>query len=179
MEKYYYIGKKEALNNQSLVYGVSDTKVENYNEIYGANAIEFYGENLPHYVIINENNEVKEATEFDLYKAGIYKLKETEFINDNKIDDIYNYEINKDLISPSFNYEILAWEETATLEKQIEHYKKLVIEKTKELELLKNSGFGGGQEEINLQIEIENLKQIYMDKSHELALQIENRLKEV
>lgn len=69
------------------------------------------------------------------------------------------------------------WIDNATLDEQIEHYKNLIIQKTKEHELLKVSGFTGSQEEINLQTEINNLKRIYMDKNHELALQIENRLK--
>ena len=69
------------------------------------------------------------------------------------------------------------WIVVATLEEQIECYKNIIIQKTREHELLKVSGFTGTQEEINLQVEIENLKQIYMDKNHELALQIENRLK--
>lgn len=69
------------------------------------------------------------------------------------------------------------WIEEATLEEQINYYKNMIINKTREHKLLKVSGFTGTQEEINLQVEIENLKQIYMDKNHELALQIENRLR--
>lgn len=81
------------------------------------------------------------------------------------------------LINGVFNFKLEIWEETAPLEEQIECYKNIIIQKTREHELLKASGFTGTQEEINLKIEIENLKQIYMDKNHELALQIENRLK--
>ncbi|MEG2347912.1 MAG: hypothetical protein RSB50_09550 [Cetobacterium sp.] len=76
-----------------------------------------------------------------------------------------------------FNYDTEQWEEKASLNEQIEYYKHLIIEKTREHELLKASGFTGTQEEMKLKIEIENLKQIYMDKNHELALQIENRLR--
>ena len=78
-----------------------------------------------------------------------------------------------------FNPLTKLFEEKASLEEQIEHYKNIIIEKTKEHELLKVSGFTGTQEEINLRTEIEDLKQTYMDKNHELALQIENRLREV
>lgn len=76
-----------------------------------------------------------------------------------------------------FNPVTKTFEEKANLEEQIEYYKNLIIEKTRENELLKMSGFTGTQEEINLQTEIKNLRQIYLNKSHELALQIENKLK--
>lgn len=91
--------------------------------------------------------------------------------------DIKFIPYNFNLIKSEFDYKAMEYIEKASLDEQIEHYKNLIIKKTREHELLKASGFTGTQEEINLKTEIEDLKQIYMDKNHELALQIENRLK--
>lgn len=78
-----------------------------------------------------------------------------------------------------FNPLTKLFEEKASLEEQIEYYKNLVIEKTREHEILKISGFIGTQEEINLQIEIDNLKQMYLDRNHKLALEIDKRFYEM
>lgn len=106
-------------------------------------------------------------------KVDLNSILNYQFINGKLV---YN-PIPEKPLGVALEYDGTSWIETATLEEQIEYYKNLIIEKTREHELLKTSGFSGTQEEINLQVETENLKQIYMDKNHELALQIENRLK--
>ena len=88
-------------------------------------------------------------------------------------------ECPKDIVNGIFDFNLWTWKSNASLDEEIEYYKNLIIQKTREHELLKASDFTGTQEEINLKTEIENLKQIYMDKNHELALQIDNRLREV
>ena len=107
------------------------------------------------------------------YEGEIIELTNHQYINGELI---YN-PIPEKPLGVALEYDGTSWIETATLEEQIEYYKNIIIEKTKEHELLKVSGFTGTQEEINLKTEIENLKQIYIDKNHELALQIENILK--
>lgn len=74
-----------------------------------------------------------------------------------------------------FNPLTKVFEEMASLEEQIEYYKNLIIEKTRELKIEKLAGFGNP----DLELELNELKKIHLEKSHELALQIENRLKEV
>ena len=93
----------------------------------------------------------------------------------NKITAIVKSLPPEELIKPIFCYESLSWKEEATLEEQIEYYKNLIIEKTKEIETEKLAGFGNP----NLELELNELKKIHLEKSHELGLQIENRLKEV
>ncbi|MGL5576285.1 MAG: hypothetical protein ACRDCW_12150 [Sarcina sp.] len=63
------------------------------------------------------------------------------------------------------------------LELKIKSLETKIIEKTIELENVKNSMFLGTQKEIELQKELNNLKQKYLDLNHELALQVENKLK--
>ncbi|MGL5621326.1 hypothetical protein [Cetobacterium sp.] len=65
--------------------------------------------------------------------------------------------------------------ETASLEQQIEYYKNLIIQKTIELGIENLAGFGN----LNLESELNELKKIHLEKSHKLALQIENKLKEL
>ena len=99
----------------------------------------------------------------------------------SSLEPYYNNEIkykpntNRKFIKKIFNYKNDCYEEGATLEEQIEYYKKLIIQKTKEIEAEKLAGFGNP----NLELELNELKKIHLEKSHELGLQIENRLKEV
>lgn len=65
------------------------------------------------------------------------------------------------------------WIIEVSLEEQIEYYKNLIIQKTKELGIENLAGFGNP----NLELELNELKKIHLEKSHELALEIENRLK--
>ncbi|MHA4987208.1 DUF2977 domain-containing protein [Cetobacterium somerae] len=101
------------------------------------------------------------------------------------LNNILNYQfINGELVynpipekplGVTLEYDGTSWIETASLEEQIEYYKNLIIEKTKEIELIKLAGFGNE----NLELELNELKKQHLEKSHELALQIENRLIEV
>lgn len=93
----------------------------------------------------------------------------------------YNY-INNELIQienpPSgiyTKYNGVEWIIEASLEEQIEHYKNLIIQKTRKLGIENLAGFGNP----NLELELNELKKIHLEKSHELALQIENKLREV
>lgn len=95
-----------------------------------------------------------------------YELIKTEDF-DMEIDKLYFYENGNIIIKNTVD--------TLQLEEQIEYYKNLIIEKTKEIELIKLAGFGNE----NLELELNELKKQHLEKSHELALQIENRLKEV
>lgn len=142
------------------------------------------------YLIIDNNKVIGFSKEKDSKYLSVEITKEEyqNMFTNNTINHIEYYYVEGVLIEcdtstrprgckVEFNPITKLFEEKASLEEQIEYYKNLVIEKTKEHEILKISGFTGTQEELNLQTEIEDLKQTYMDKNHELALQIENRLK--
>lgn len=93
-----------------------------------------------------------------------YELIQTEDF-DMEIDKLYFYENGNIIIKNTVD--------TLQLEEQIECYKNLIIEKTKEIELIKLAGFGNE----NLELELNELKKQHLEKSHELALQIESRLR--
>lgn len=117
-EQYFYIGREEALKHQSLVYAVSDTKIINFKDQFGENSIEFYGDNLPFYLTVLENDEVREATNIELYKYGLYELSESEFVKDDNIYNISDFAIPENIVKPIFNKETMSWEEGAS-EKEI------------------------------------------------------------
>lgn len=96
------------------------------------------------------------------------------YLDDNIIYSPITNEAEK-FIKKIYNEDTDLYSEGLTLSEQIEYYKKLIVEKTKEIESEKLAGFGNP----NLELELNELKKIHLEKSHELALQIENRLKEV
>ncbi|MGL5715370.1 MAG: hypothetical protein ACRCX2_20295 [Paraclostridium sp.] len=114
-KQYFYIGKEEALKHQSMVYAVSQEPIEFYKEILGDNAVEFYTENLPHYITV-DGETPRESTHIELYKAGIYELNDGEFIHDETILSIHDFEIPEGTLKPVFDYNQLKWIETATPE---------------------------------------------------------------
>lgn len=144
------------------------------------------------------DKEIHESTVFEIGKNGEKELK-SEYIEIS--DDLWStllegssqgkkirfapeknelglYEIPpepKYLVKPEYNYENHEWIEKATFNQQVEHYKNLIIQKTGEIEMEKLAGFGNP----SLELELNELKKIHLEKSHELGLQIENRLKEV
>lgn len=96
--------------------------------------------------------------------------KRNELINKNKLENCDIKIINGELVNVKIE---------VSLNDEIENYRKIITNLTKELILLKESGLEGNLEYITLEKERDKNKQIYIDKNHELALQIENRLKEV
>lgn len=95
MERYYFIDKKVVIEeHRTVVVGVEDTFIENYQEHYNK-IFEAAGQKAPeitHYVgsyvyrvPIIKNNTVREATGKDLVTLGIYSLQEGEIIEDENI----------------------------------------------------------------------------------------------
>ena len=105
------------------------------------------------------------------YEGDIKEIKNYQYINGELI---YN-PIPEKPVGVALEYDGTSWIETATLEEQIEYYKNITIDKTRELGVEKLAGFGN----LNLESELNELKKIHLEKSHELALQIENKLKEL
>lgn len=90
MDKYIYLDKEYAQKGISLVLGISSTPIENYKKYYEGKAIEFKGNNLPHYItyIKAENGEpehIREATYFEQYQMGLINLKINEVAVNNEI----------------------------------------------------------------------------------------------
>lgn len=105
------------------------------------------------------------------YEGDIKEIKNYQYINGELI---YN-PIPEKPLGVALEYNGINWIETANLEEQIEYYKNIIIDKARELGIEKLAGFGNP----NLELKLNELKKIHLEKSHELALQIENKLKEV
>lgn len=166
-------------------------KLENYNIIFSTdiegNIWHEYANDNPldgiYYMILN-NKIIGSSSDPTLLSpiedSDIFCLDD----NNNFIVDDYVYysDISNELVkikNPQSvlytKYDGTEWVIEASLEEQLEYYKNLIIQKTGELGIENLAGFGNP----NLESELNELKIIHLEKSHELALQIENRLEEV
>lgn len=83
---YIYLDKTKAKEGIALVCGVSDEKKENYVEYYEHKAIEYVGDNLPHFITyIEETNSIREATEEEKLKRNQRQLAPNEILKNGKI----------------------------------------------------------------------------------------------
>lgn len=141
-----------------------------YYKINNDGFVEFYIQGINE--ITEDMNKISKEKYFEL-TTGNSLGGEIRELKDKSIGLFFKPPLPKNSIKMIFNYQSEAWEETATLEEQIEHYKNLIIQKTKEIETEKLAGFRNS----NFELELNELKKIHLEKSHELALQIENRLR--
>ena len=86
MKNYIYIDREKSKEGISLVYEVSETNIENYEEYFEGNAVEFYGEDLPHFITyLEESDSIREATEEEKLERGDRALNNGEVLIDGKI----------------------------------------------------------------------------------------------
>lgn len=98
MERYYFIDKKIAVEeHRTIVVGVEDTFIENYQEHYNklfkavgqeAPEVIYYVGSYVYRVPVIRNNTVREATGKDLVELGIYTLQEGEVLEGEDITTI-------------------------------------------------------------------------------------------
>ena len=92
MKNYIYLDREKAKEGVSLVYEVSETKVENYKEHFEGNALEFYGDDLPHFITyLKESDSIREATEEEKLERGDRTLNDGEVLIDGKIVSYDSY----------------------------------------------------------------------------------------
>lgn len=87
----------------------------------------------------------------------------------NKIELVPNPEEN--FIKGVFNPLKWEWEESLSLNEKVEYYKNKIIQKTRELAVIETAGF----RDEKLEKELEEVKAIHMELSHELANEINLR----
>ena len=120
MKKYIYLDREKAKEGVSLVYEVSETKIENYEEYFEGNAVEFYGEDLPHFITyLEESDSIREATEEEKLERGDRVLNDGEILVDGKITsyDSYSQKIVDDQIVDKTRQDYIT-EGTITLESE-------------------------------------------------------------
>lgn len=83
---YIYLDKEKAKEGIALVYGAFDKKKEDYNEYYKDKAVEYVGNNLPHFITyISEEDIIREATEEEKLKRNQRQLAPNEILKNGKI----------------------------------------------------------------------------------------------
>lgn len=85
---YHYLSKEYARQGQCVTMG-SGTKVDNYKEYYGDDAIEFIGDKLPDFPVV-AGDTIREATKKELVKMGALYLGDNMRIINNEIVEIDN-----------------------------------------------------------------------------------------
>ncbi len=88
MEKYIYLDREHAKKGISLVFAVCEQRIEDYQKMFDNKAIEFIGEDLPHYITYVKTDDVeyvREATREEQYQNGLIELTPGEAFIDGKI----------------------------------------------------------------------------------------------
>lgn len=89
---YIYLDREEAKKGFALVLGVSETKTEDYKNHYEGRAIEYVGDDIPHYITYDEvTDTIREATELEKAERGQLVLEENQVIINNQI---ITYDLN-------------------------------------------------------------------------------------
>lgn len=89
---YIYLDREEAKKGFTLVLGASETKIENYKNHYEGRAIEYVGDDIPHYITYDEvTDTIREATELEKVERGQLVLEENQVIINNQI---ITYDLN-------------------------------------------------------------------------------------
>ena len=89
---YIYLDREEAKKGFALVLGVSETKTEDYKNHYEGRAIEYIGDDIPHYITYDEvADTIREATELEKVERGQLVLEENQVIINNQI---ITYDLN-------------------------------------------------------------------------------------
>lgn len=120
MKKYIYLDREKAKKGISLVFKMSETKVENYKKYFEGNALEFYGEDLPHFITyLEESDSIRPATEEEKLERGDKVLNDGEVIIGGKIVsyDSYSQKIVDDQIVDKTRQDYIN-EGTITLESE-------------------------------------------------------------
>ena len=84
--KYFYLDKKKAKEGITLVFLVSEERREDYKGYFEGAAVEFVGEDIPHFITYQEEiDTIREATEEEKLKRGQRPLYDNEVVINGKI----------------------------------------------------------------------------------------------
>ncbi|MGL5413390.1 hypothetical protein [Cetobacterium sp.] len=126
------------------------------------NQVEFYNPNFEYI----ENNEIKPKTREMLVLDGIEKPFDNEYIRDGKLKIIPKKP--KDMVKGEFDFIQEQWIEKATIDEKLENLKKQIVIVNSEILRIKSAGFIDEK----LEQELERLKELHAQLSHEIATKI-------
>lgn len=125
---YIYLDREEAKKGFALVLGASETKIEDYKNHYEGRAIEYVGDDIPHYITFDETTDtIREATETEKLERNQITLEDNQVIIDNQIytyDKKYQKVVDNKIIDKTLK-ELLE-ENIMTLE-EAKHQKRRVF----------------------------------------------------
>lgn len=112
---YIYLSKKHAMEGTAMVLSVNETRIKNYINILGEDAVEFDATKveLPHYITYDaKNNIIREATLQERYNRGQYIPDENHYVKNGILKEYPSSPEN--IVKKIFNIDTEQWEETAT-----------------------------------------------------------------
>jgi acyl carrier protein phosphodiesterase len=84
--KYIYLDIEKAKIGTALVYEVREFRRENYESYFEGKAVEFQGEDLPHFITyIQETDSIRQATEEEKLERGQRRLNSNEILLNGEI----------------------------------------------------------------------------------------------
>ena len=84
--RYIYLDREKAKKGTALVYEVRESKRENYESYFEEKAVEFQGEELPHFITyIQESDSIREASEEERLERGQRELNFNEILLNGEI----------------------------------------------------------------------------------------------
>ncbi len=83
---FIYVDKENAMKGLSHVFGVSEIKIDDYEEYFEGKAVEYEGNDLPHHIYYDEfRNTIREATLEERVQQGTLVLEDNQHIEDNRV----------------------------------------------------------------------------------------------
>jgi hypothetical protein len=105
--KYIYLDREYAKQGLSMVYATSDTKRDDYEEYFEGKAIEFQGDDLPHFITyVEDGDTIRSATDSERVANGTLELGEGQVLIDDIVtnyDPIYSKIVDNTIVEKTIS----------------------------------------------------------------------------
>ena len=154
MRHYIYIDKEYADKEHMVnIFGVFDEPLKDVKSTIDKPYYLYIGQNIPHYITVEDGGTIREATNTERYKRGQYKLEKCEYFDGNEIQilkkgEYYDGEkvvsVNEpDIpIAKSWDFEKRKWVFSETELQAINRIEEELIECMSEIKTRKEIGLG-------------------------------------
>ena len=167
MKHYIYIDKEYADREHMVnIFGVFDEPLKDAESIIDKPYYLYIGENIPHYITVEDDGTIREATEYEKYTRGQRELSDNEVIIDKEIVQLYDGEYfdGKKIIKVEvpdkfivYKWENNKWVANETKEETIKRLGAKMVELLNDIKTRKELAIDCSEEEK----ELEELKTFY------------------
>lgn len=158
---YIYLDREETKKGFALVLGVSETKTEDYKNHYEGRAIEYIGDDIPHYITyVEASDTIREATETEKLERNQITLDDNQVIIDNQIytyDKKYQKVVDNKIVNKTLKE---LFEENLITIDEIRSQKREELKNIRDRKLRDNIFIHDAEFQIRNDIDIENFKDV-------------------